>query len=131
MSHFTQIKTQISDLDCLKRALEYMGLQYEEGENITLKGHYGDSKGQLAVRKRNLPGRLGTYTDLGFAVKEDGTYEIVMDDFFPDEATKFVNSLTQRYAREVIVQNMSWQGYTVESENVEADGTVRLVVSQW
>ncbi len=133
MSHFTKINTKIIDVECLVKALESLGIEHiERGEDIVLNGFSGQSRlAQIAIRRRNLPGNLGRYTDMGFAIQEDGTYALVCDDYFPKEVKAFTDNLMQHYAYNVVVSNAQAQGWSIVEEASEQDGSIRLVCQQW
>ena len=132
MSHFTKVRTEIRDKACLKKALKKLGYAFEEGENVSLVGYFEhDRTADIVIRKRNLPGRLGTYTDVGFSRNSDGTYELIIDDYFPSASKEFADAISQAYAYQVVVSNAALQGYSVEEEQNMQDGSVRLVMTKW
>lgn len=135
MSHFSKVKTVIKDLSSLIEALKAMGYDesvIEQGDAIDIADYFhGHNTVQVAIRRENLKGKMGTYSDLGFKLQDDGTYELILDNYFRDAADAWVKQMNQEYAKAVIVKNIAWQGYQVESQETLADGSVRLVVAQW
>jgi len=135
MSHFTKVKTTIRDLDCLKEALKALGYDssvIEEGKAIDIVDYYGTHHTvQVAIRKKNLKGFLGQWSDLGFARQDDGTYELIADNMRQAELSRWTAQLTQQYALNVVVKTSAWQGYQAVEQETMQDGTIRLVMRQW
>lgn len=134
MSHFTKVKTSIRDLDCLLEALKAMGYDsgvIEQG-NITIQDYYGaKQKANVVIRKANLKGSMGRFSDMGFVRNEDGTYEMIADGFYPDDLHKWTNELTQNYALNVVIKTTGYQGYMPVEQQKMQDGSIRLVMRQW
>lgn len=135
MSHFTRVKTTIRDLDCLKEALKAMGYDssvIKEGKSIDIVDYYGQHHNvQLAIYKRDLKGFLGRYSDLGFKLQDDGTYELIVDNFYPQDLEQWTKKLTQHYATNVVVKTSMYQGYAIAEQETMEDGTIRLVMQSW
>ena len=136
MSHFTAIKTEIRDVKALVKALEDIGFPdkievHEEAES--LYGFQGDLRPETAeviIRRKYLG---SASNDIGFKKQEDGTYEAVISSY--DRAYKYtqqwLNKLTQRYGYHLLMAVAPQQGFTVEEEEILADGTIRVVVGRW
>jgi len=123
-------------LECLLSALKAMG--YEGGKveqsdkGITIQDYYGSKqKAQVVIRKANLKGEMGRWSDLGFARKEDGTFELIADGFYPDTLESWTSELTQQYALGVVVKTTGYQGYLPVEQQKLQDGSIRLVMRQW
>ncbi len=129
MSHFTQIKTRITDFDCLKIALEDMGYSYKEGE-VKVKGWRGKwEKVELSV---NTGGPYG----IGFRKNDEGFYEIVADWWGVQTRTglsqhRFIDRLNQKYAYHKVLTEVRKKGFTVAKEETIAENTIKLVVRKW
>lgn len=121
MSHFTKVKTKITELLFLKKAISDMDLAYEEGK---LK-----AKGWLWKRAKAdliIPTKSGY--DIGF--KYNGSsYDLVADwDSINDVDQKtFVNELNQRYAYNVVSDTLAQQGFMVMEEKTE-DGKIKMTM---
>jgi hypothetical protein len=74
MSHFTEIKTSLKNLELIKKALESLNLSYEHSEDLlAVRGFYGDKiPAQFKIS-------TGTEYDLGLRLTETGGYEFVAD----------------------------------------------------
>ncbi|MDB5097235.1 MAG: hypothetical protein JWM80_1656 [Cyanobacteria bacterium RYN_339] len=128
MSHFTRVKTQITDREMLVKALA--DLKYSVSENATVRGYQGDKlQAEVVVR----PG--GGY-DIGFERGKDGSYQVVADWWGVENEAKlstkaFVEPVTQRYAYHKVVAEVAKQGFQVVQEQSGADQTLKVTVRRW
>jgi hypothetical protein len=134
MSHFTCIKTQLKDKSALLKALADMGLEqvevYDTGEH--LYGYRGDIRPQMAevIVRRQYIGPLSN--DIGFQQQPDGTFEAIISEYDrPKYSQQWLNQLTQRYGYHALMATAPAQGFTIEEEEVLADGTIRVVIGKW
>jgi len=123
MSHFTKLKTKITDKVFLKKAISDMELEYQEGK---LK-----AKGWLWKREKAdliIPTKSGY--DIGFRFNGE-TYDIVADwDSIKDvDQETFVNTLSQRYAYNVVKETLAQQGFLLTEEQVK-NGSINLTLSR-
>ncbi|OYD89149.1 hypothetical protein CDG77_20095 [Nostoc sp. 'Peltigera membranacea cyanobiont' 213] len=82
MSHFSTIKTRLSNRQCLVQALEDLNLSPQAYEMPQpLRGYYGDSQGQTAeiiVQGRTIKARA----DIGFKWNQSsGVYDVIHDSY--------------------------------------------------
>lgn len=82
MSHFSTVKTKLSNHDCLLQALFDLNLSPQVHRNPQpLKGYYGGSQGQSAeiiVSGRTIQARA----DIGFKWNQSsGVYEVIHDSY--------------------------------------------------
>jgi Protein of unknown function (DUF1257) len=134
MSHFTSIKTQIKQVEPLLQALADLGFQAVEVHETAqpLFGFRGDVRSQTAevIIRRQYVGAASN--DIGFKRQADGTFEAIISDYDRQVyAPQWLNQLTQRYGYHLLKATVPQQGFTVEEEEVLADGTIRLVVGRW
>ena len=123
MSHFTKIKSKITDKVFLKKAISDMELEYQEGK---LK-----AKGWLWKKEKAdivIPTKSGY--DIGFRFNGE-TYDVVADwDSIKDvNQTSFMNTLNQRYAYNVVKDTLAQQGFLLTDEENKA-GTINLTLSR-
>lgn len=126
MSHFSNIKTQIRNLNSLKTALNDLGIDWKGGQN-TVKGYQGQTRNaQVVIEQEN------NY-DIGFSW--NGTeYELVADlEYWQQPLTVdgFLRQVTQRYAYNTVKSEATQQGFHVAEEQNNEDGSIRLVVQRW
>ena len=132
MSHFTKVETKINDLVALKKALDQLEWKYtvdETGQGVTVRGYRGQTtKAEMVIN-------MGKY-DIGVVKTESGNYELVAD-WWGVETTagkseaEVVKELNSKYAYQRVVAAVEEQGYTIDQNQVAADGTVKLNVSKW
>jgi hypothetical protein len=131
MSHYTRMKTRITDSAALTRALAEVGFPEVEVHAVAqpLVGFQGDLRAQTAeviVRRKHL-GRASN--DLGFKRQPDGTFEAVVSAF--DRSTysgKWLDRLTARYTYHVTRARLQEQGFQLVTEETQADGRLHLVL---
>lgn len=115
MSHFTRVKTKICELLYLKRALQDLNVQFEEGK-VKIRGYLG-KKTAVDLRIRTPEGY-----DVGF-VKVGDSYEVVADwdmvKSFSQEA--FVKEVSRRYAYHVVKEQLEVQDFKVVEEKRQGE----------
>ena len=82
MSHFSTVKTKLTNRECLAQALQDLKLNPQVHETAqSLKGYYGGSQGQSAeiiVSGRTIKARA----DIGFKWNQSsGVYEVIHDSY--------------------------------------------------
>jgi hypothetical protein len=130
MSHFTKVATKINDLVCLQKALDQLGWKYKtEASGVVVRGYKG------ATMNAEMAIDMGKY-DIGVVKQADGNYELVAD-WWGIETTKgdteqeIAKELNSKYAYQRVVQAVEAEGYTLDTNEVQKDGTVKLSVSKW
>lgn len=122
----------MTNLAAIKKALADMKVQFSEaaeGQTVTVRGYRGDTL-QAAIKVD-----MGRY-DIGVVQTADGNYELLAD-WWGVETTKgvseqeFAEQMGQRYQYHNVKQACEEQGYAVEEEQNEEDGSIRLVVRKW
>ncbi|MBD2036701.1 DUF1257 domain-containing protein [Leptolyngbya sp. FACHB-321] len=134
MSHFTAIKTQIKDAAALVKALADVGFKQVEVHETAqhLYGFQGDVRAQTAeiIIRRKYVGNASN--DIGFQQQADGTFEAIVSEYDRRKYSQlWLNQVTQRYGYYALMATAPAQGFTVEEEEVLADGTIRVVVGRW
>ncbi len=125
MSHFSTNKTKIKEKPQLIEALQM--LQYDVTEDVKLENPHDHEHKQWQVD-------VAVGDDIGFRLNKDGVYELVTDlqtwnQPIPPE--RFVDKLTQQYARMVIHSTTKELGYEVEEEWEMDDNSIELTVTRW
>ncbi|MGB5975092.1 MAG: DUF1257 domain-containing protein [Nodosilinea sp.] len=128
MSHFSQIKTKIRNLEFLKLALDDLGTDWKTGP-CDVRGYQGQTQSAEVVITQD------NGYDIGFRCNpETSDYELVADLQYwqqPLTVEGFLSQVTQRYAYNTVVEETSRQGFQLSEEQVREDGSVRLVVQRW
>tara|TARA_Y100001963_G_scaffold18207_2_gene22536 strand:+ start:924 stop:1304 length:381 start_codon:yes stop_codon:yes gene_type:complete len=125
MSHFSTIQTQIKDRPALLEALNLLGHYVQE--DVKLENPLDHTHKQWQVD-------VAVGDDIGFRLNKEGVYELVTDlqtwkQPIPPE--RFVDKLTQQYARMVIHQSVKEMGLSVAEEWEMDDNSIELTVTNW
>jgi hypothetical protein len=133
MSHFTQVETKINDLVSLKTALAELNMEFEEATESGLVKVRG-WKGSTLTAEAKI--KASKSYDIGLQLTEDGTYKLIADWWGIEEETnqtqeQIMQKVTVCYAKHKVKAEVAKQGFTLDEEIVEADGTVRIGVSKW
>lgn len=122
MSHFSTIKTKLSDKNYLLQALRELGCRPEEGP-VPVRG-YGGSRSMVDIR---IASKASGY-DVGF--RKEGPHYVCVADWFGVrgiEQQPFLQKLTQRYASIAVKDELAEQGFSVAEEK-QVDGHIHLVM---
>ena len=125
MSHFSTIKTKIKNKPELIEALQL--LQYEVQENQELINPIDHQHEKVKVD-------ISIGNDIGFRLNKNGEYELVADiqtwkDPVPPK--RFVEKVTQQYARMTVHNQVKEMGFKIEEEWEMDDNSIELVVTRW
>ena len=136
MSHFSTIKTKLKDKSILLEVLNLMG------ERVNNPADVGLSVVDLVITNPDhaedhpiaeVDFSLGV--DYGFRLnKETGTYELVADLQTWDKdipVERFLEKVTQQYARMTIHHTVKEEGFQVEEEWEMDNNSIELTVSRW
>ena len=125
MSHFSTIKTKIKNTPELVEALEL--LQYNVIQDVKLENPLDHEHKQWQVD-------VAIDNDIGFRLNKDGVYELVADiqtwkDPVPPK--RFIEKVTQQYARMTIHNTIKEMGFSVQEEWEMDDNSIELTVTKW
>nr|YP_009510550.1 hypothetical protein [Gracilaria ferox]AXI96223.1 hypothetical protein [Gracilaria ferox] len=128
MSHFSRIKTNITDLKILQKSLTDINLEYSMN-----KLHLQDSNGNLeymdmVVRKNNtnIIGFLWNGQEYTFISDFDlwkNNHNICQENI--------VEKILQQYAINSIIEVSHAEGFTTRNQEKLHDGSIKLVVQRW
>jgi hypothetical protein len=126
MSHFSQIKTQIRNLESLKDALTELGIDWKSGSK-EVRGYRGQTyPAEIAIEQENG-------YDIGFRWNGQ-EYELVADLQYWQQNLSvdgFLRQVTQGYAYQTVVKETQLVGFQVTEQQKNQDGSIRLVVQRW
>ena len=125
MSHFSTIKTKIKEKPYLIKALQL--LQYDVQEDVELVNPIDHQHEKVKVD-------VSIGNDIGFRLNKDGVYELVADIQTwkdPVPPRRFVEKITQQYAKATILDIIEDKGFTIEKESTTIDNTIELVATRW
>jgi hypothetical protein len=131
MSHFTVLRTQITETAALVKALTDLGFPTVEVNEAPqhLYGYRGDRRSQTAevIIRRRFIGRASN--DIGFQRQANGAFNAVISDYDRRKySQRWLQQLTQRYAYHVARIRMEEQGFELTSEETQPDGQIHLVL---
>ena len=125
MSHFSTIKTKIKNKPELIEALQLLQYVVEEDQELVNPLDHQHEKVQVDISIGN---------DIGFRLNNNGEYELVADiqtwkDPVPPQ--RFIDKVTQQYARMTVHNTVKEMGFQVEEEWEMDDNSIELVVTRW
>nr|UAD84076.1 hypothetical protein [Gracilaria changii] len=128
MSHFSRIKTSITNLNILKQSLKDLNFEFHIG-----KSHLQDSSGNLQyvdiiIKKNNAK-------IMGFLWNEKEYIFITDFDLWQYHndicSENIIEKILQQYAINSVIEVSHIEGFkTVEKEKLK-DGSVKLIVQKW
>jgi hypothetical protein len=128
MSHFLKIRTQIKEKEHLLRSLRDLHYQFQEGENLVVRGYSNNREtAQVVVN-------TGSQYDIGFQRRTD-VYEVVADWWGVERNTPirqegFLQQVNRQYAYNLIHEQAKEQNLMVEEEETLANGDVVIILSE-
>ena len=129
MSHFSTIKTQLKNKDVLLEALELLQYNVKEKQDLVIENpsHAEDHPVMNAC--------IGVARDIGFCWNEQTqSYDLYSDEqtwSLPTPPNRFVDKVTQQYARMTVHNTMKKEGWQVEEEWEMDDNSIELTVTRW
>ena len=129
MSHFTCIKTKIKERPYLIEALEIMGHDIQENQQLVINNpDHGEGHPEFVAD-------VAIKNDIGFRWnKNTESYELVaeLDAWDLDvPVNRFIDKLTQQYARMTIHSTIKEEGFEVQEEWEMDDNSIELTVTRW
>ena len=128
MSHFSTIKTKIKSKPQLVEALELLQYNVTEDQELRVTGAHG-------IKHEVVEAEVAIANDIGFRMNpHTGDYELVADLETwkePIPVDRFIDKVTQQYARMTIHNTVKKQGFEVEEEWEMNDNSIELTVTRW
>ena len=128
MSHFSTIKTKLKSKPQLVEALEILQYDVKEDQQLKVTGAHG-------IGHETVEAEVAIAQDIGFRMNPmTGNYELVTDLETwnqPIPVERFMDKVTQQYARMTIHNTVNDMGFEVEEEWEMVDGSIELVVNRW
>lgn len=138
MSHFTTVQTKINDLLMLRKACEELGLEVEEDQvNLVMVRGYRGATTKADMVIRGMKTRTGKACSYDIGVQKVGeTYQLVGDWWGIEEETgqkqeQVTKVIIQKYAVNKVKHEVAKAGFSLGEQEVEADGSVKLVARKW
>ena len=128
MSHFSAIKTKIRNKPELQEALELLQYTVVEDQELKVTGAHG-------IKHETVTADLAIGSDVGFRLNPmTNEYELVADLETwnqPVPVERFLDKVTQQYARMTIHNQVKEMGFQVEEEWEMDDNSIELTVTRW
>jgi|TARA_B100000029_G_scaffold503905_1_gene581764 hypothetical protein len=129
MSHFTTIKTKIKERPYLIEALELMGHNVQENQQLVINNP------THAEKHPEFLAEVAIRNDIGFRLnKNTGNYELVaeLDTWDLDvPVSRFIDKVTQQYARMTLYNTVKEEGFEVAEEWEMTDNSLELLCVRW
>ena len=125
MSHFSTIKTKLKNKSELIEALQLLQYDVQEDQELINPINHQHEKVKVDVAIGN---------DIGFRLNNNGEYELVADIQTwkdPVPPRRFVEKVTQQYARMTVHNQIKEMGFKVDEEWEMEDNSIELTVSRW
>lgn len=124
MSKFVKVRTELRDLTMIKRALDDLGLKYQEDANYRHDWSGATHAAELVVK-------VGMLTSFGLRRNEEGVYEILGDNMGLSSQQDTLQQLNQRYAYHKVLNEVGKAGFSLVEETTDRNKAIRLVVRRW
>tara|TARA_B100000686_G_scaffold340015_1_gene415037 strand:- start:463 stop:852 length:390 start_codon:yes stop_codon:yes gene_type:complete len=128
MSHFSTIKTKIKKKPQLVEALELLQYDVKEDQELKVTGAHG-------IKHEIVEADVAIAKDIGFRLNpHNNEYELVADlETWNQNITveRFIDKVTQQYARMTIHNSIKKQGFEVAEEWEMDDNSIEITVNRW
>ena len=124
MSKFVKVRTELRVLTMIKRALDDLGLKYQEDANYRHDWSGATHAAELVVK-------AGMLTSFGLRRNEEGVYEILGDNMGLSSQQDTLQQLNQRYAYHKVLNEVGKAGFSLVEETTDRNKAIRLVVRRW
>ncbi len=129
MSHFTKINTKIKERPYLIEALELMGHDVQENQELVI------TNPSHAENHPVVHAEVAISNDIGFRWNEETkTYDLYSDhDTWNNNVPveRFADKVTQQYARVAIYDAVKEMGFQVQEEWEMDDNSIEITATRW
>ena len=129
MSHFSTIKTQLKNKDTLLEALNLLQYNVNEKQDLVIENP------SHAEEHPVMNACVAVAPDIGFCWNEQTqSYDLYSDDqtwSLDVPPSRFLDKVTQQYARMTIHNTMKEEGWQVEEEWEMDDNSIELTLTRW
>ena len=129
MSHFSTIKTQLKDKGVLLEALELLQYTVNEKQDLVIENP------SHAEEHPVMNACVAVAPDIGFCWNEQTqSYYLYSDDqtwSLNVPPSRFIDKVTQQYARMTIHNTMKEDGWQVAEEWEMDDNSIELTLTRW
>ena len=129
MSHFSTIKTQLKDKEVLLEALNLLQYIVKEKQDLVIENP------SHAEEHPVMNACVAVAPDIGFCWNEQTqSYDLYSDDqtwSLNVPPSRFIDKVTQQYARMTIHNTMKEDGWQVAEEWEMDDNSIELTLTRW
>ncbi len=129
MSHFTKINTKIKERPYLIEALELLGHDVQENQELVI------TNPSHAENHPVVHAEVAISNDVGFRWNEETkTYDLYSDhDTWNNNVPvkRFVDKVTQQYARVAVYDTVKEMGFQVQEEWEMDDNSIEITATRW
>lgn len=121
MSHFTKVKTKMTDGETIRTALTELGYKVLSGDRVV--GYVGrTTSAEFKIKP------TAAHYEIGF-LKTSAGYVMIADwTMLRLNQTAFTEKLMQKYGRTATIQKLADQGYELVEEEVDQRGEIRMLL---
>ena len=128
MSHFSKINTKIRNKPELIEALELLQYDVQEDQKLKVTGAHG-------IKHEVVEAEVAIAKDVGFRMNpHTGEYELVADLETwnqPVPVERFVDKVTQQYARMTVYNTVKKMGFEVQEEWEMDNNSIEITATRW
>ena len=132
MSEYHQVEVDFQDEECLVEAIKELNANYKpeiHKEAVNLFGYHGDrrqEKAHIVIPRKQIS---SASNDVGFLKNAKGGYEMIVSAYDKGIFTPAqINKLKQLYAKNTIVKHTKKSKHKIRSQEVQADGSIKIRV---
>ena len=129
MSHFSTIRTKLKNKEILLEALNLLQCNVKENQDLVIENP------SHAEEHPVMNACIAVAPDIGFCWNEQTqSYDLYSDEqtwSLPTPPNRFVDKVTQQYARMTIHNTMKEDGWQVSEEWEMDDNSIELTLTRW
>jgi len=133
----SEVKTKLDNIQYIAKALTNLGYKYQvakEGQTLSTRGYYKNTKSNVEVLITELPNGRKTNNEIGLSKQKDGTY-MCTGDYYSSfvgalTAEKLVNDITVEAKKEEVNDQLMALGFSMNDENHHED-ELELTFTRW
>jgi hypothetical protein len=129
MSHFTTVTTQLKNFSYLKKAVNNLNVNSIKKHPIRIGSNKNEATESLTLLVSDV-----TTNPIGFKLGNNNRYLFMVDNqlwthSIPVEV--FLDKLIQQYASETIINESKKQGFELNQQLQNVDGSTTIKMQQW
>jgi len=129
MSHFTTVRTQLKNISYLQKAVNTLQIGCQTKQPISIGAPLTEQDETKTLLFSNL-----TSNPVGFKLGSNNKYLFMVDNQLWDHSIPvevFLDKLIQQYASETVIGESKKQGFTLNDQIQNTDGSTTITMQQW